>query len=91
MAANAIHDFFCTACGCACDDLTLNVDENRIMALEPQRPLAERFLLAGRTHKGAGNVAPAIEQAARLLREARAPRRHDIPLRRGRIAVAKRA
>lgn len=68
-----IRDFVCAGCGCACDDLVVTVDGNRIVALEPPCPLAEQFLLAERTGGDSIDLNAAIEQAADYLRSARAP------------------
>jgi formylmethanofuran dehydrogenase subunit B len=79
LATNAatrteVRDFVCTACGCACDDLTLNVDADRIVALAPPCPLAEEMLLAERPAvHDADSVVSAVEQTAALLRAARSP------------------
>lgn len=71
--AKEIHDFVCTACGCTCDDLTLAVDNDRVIALSPPCPLAEKFLLAEHTPLDPVDVDASIERAAEILRAARAP------------------
>jgi formylmethanofuran dehydrogenase subunit B len=68
-----ICDFVCTACGCACDDLSVTVEGERIIAFEPPCPLAEAFLLADYHSVESGDATALIAQAAELLRDARAP------------------
>lgn len=73
-ASQVIHDFVCTACGCACDDLTVETDGARVIAFEPPCPLAAAFLLAERpAAEVPGKLVARIDQAARLLRAAKAP------------------
>lgn len=71
----------CTVCGCVCDDLTFQVRDGRVVALEPSCPLAEAYYL-GRDDGGApvstvmGKPVPfslAVASAANVLRAARAP------------------
>jgi formylmethanofuran dehydrogenase subunit B len=38
-----ITDVVCPACGCVCDDLTLTVDNNQLVDVQPDCPLAERW------------------------------------------------
>jgi formylmethanofuran dehydrogenase subunit B len=76
MAVNGvIRDFLCTACGCACDDLALKVESNRVVSFEPPCPLAEAFFLANGATLDAtqGPTPQLVEQAAALLSAARAP------------------
>jgi formylmethanofuran dehydrogenase subunit B len=71
---HVIRDFVCTACGCACDDLTVETDGARIIAFEPPCPLAAAFLLAERPAAALPSDMDAlIVDAARLLRAAKAP------------------
>jgi formylmethanofuran dehydrogenase subunit B len=73
-ASQVIHDFVCTACGCACDDLTVETDGARIVAFAPPCPLAASFLLAERPAAAPTTDTTAlIDEAARLLRAAKAP------------------
>lgn len=72
-AEHVIRDFVCTACGCTCDDLVLTLRDDRIAAFEPPCPLAEKFLLAERPTREVSDWHAAVEQAASLLRGARAP------------------
>jgi formylmethanofuran dehydrogenase subunit B len=69
-----VRDFVCTACGCACDDLALTIEGNRVVSFEPPCSLAEETLFAEHpsTVESAG-LAAAVDQAARLLGSARAP------------------
>ncbi|HYO26251.1 MAG TPA: hypothetical protein VEQ85_15025 [Lacipirellulaceae bacterium] len=69
-----VRDFVCTACGCVCDDLAVTVDGNRIVGFDPPCPVAAKFLL-GRDEEPAGapDPDPLIDEAANLLRAARAP------------------
>jgi formylmethanofuran dehydrogenase subunit B len=75
MDERVIHDFVCTACGCACDDLAVTVRDERIAAFSPPCPLAAQFLLAERAAAAdsPAEIAAKVEQAADLLREAKAP------------------
>lgn len=68
-----IRDFVCTACGCACDDLAVTVEGERIVAFEPPCPLAEAFLLGEHEAVTSGDTTAHVAQAAELLRHARAP------------------
>jgi formylmethanofuran dehydrogenase subunit B len=69
-----IHDFVCTACGCACDDLTVETVGAWIVAFAPPCPLAAAFLLAERpAETPTTDTAALFDEAARLLRAARAP------------------
>jgi formylmethanofuran dehydrogenase subunit B len=71
---HVIRDFVCTACGCACDDLTVETDGARIIAFEPPCPLAAAFLLPERPAAALpSDSAALIDEAARLLRGAKAP------------------
>jgi formylmethanofuran dehydrogenase subunit B len=72
-ARRVVRDFVCAGCGCACDDLTLTIEGDRIASLEPPCPVAEQFLLAPRSDAVPISVPDAIEQAAALLSAARAP------------------
>jgi formylmethanofuran dehydrogenase subunit B len=73
-APQVIRDFVCTACGCACDDLTVETDGARIVAFEPPCPLAASFLLAERPAAALpSDLAAQLDDAARLLRAAKAP------------------
>jgi formylmethanofuran dehydrogenase subunit B len=73
-APQVIHDFVCTACGCACDDLTVETDGARIVAFAPPCPLAAAFLLAERPAEALpSDLAARLDEAARLLRAAKAP------------------
>jgi formylmethanofuran dehydrogenase subunit B len=77
-APHVIRDFVCTACGCACDDLTVETDGVRIVAFEPPCPLAASFLLAERpesapSSESVSELSALLDEAAKLLRAARAP------------------
>jgi formylmethanofuran dehydrogenase subunit B len=73
MADRVIHDFVCTACGCTCDDLAVTVRDQQITAFEPPCPLAAQFLLAERPAAPTDDESAKVQQAAGLLRAARAP------------------
>lgn len=90
-----MHDFVCTACGCACDDLTLRVDGERVRSFKPPCPLAEAFLLADRVEFPAVDLEEAISRAAALLRSAQAPlvmglERATVDAQRTAVAIADR-
>ncbi|HEY1067707.1 MAG TPA: hypothetical protein VGE52_16405 [Pirellulales bacterium] len=75
-----MEDVVCTQCGCLCDDLSVEVAENRVVRVSPACPKAERWLKAGESPLEACRVdgRPAafeagIARAAELLRNARAP------------------
>lgn len=77
-----VTDVCCTQCGCACDDLTVQVRGDRLESFLPGCRLAERLFL--RVHDGqelaaaevqgrpAGRTA-AVRAAAQILRRARSP------------------
>jgi formylmethanofuran dehydrogenase subunit B len=88
-----VRDFVCTACGCACDDLLLQVDSQRVLSFEPSCPLAESFLLADRVELAAVDLEDAIARAAALLRSAQAPlvmglERATVDAQRAAVAIA---
>jgi len=76
-----VRDVACTLCGCVCDDLTLTVRDNRIVRVQPGCPLAEPWFLAlgeaaavpARVHNTPESLETAIQAAADLLRQSRAP------------------
>ena len=67
----------CLGCGCACDDLTVQVADGRIAAVAPPCPLARQWFGDGRAPAriliGGAEAAldPAIAAAAEVLTEAR--------------------
>ena len=80
--SSTIHDFVCTCCGLMCDDLALTVAEERVTALSPACPLAERTLIdAARGQRLAAcfvdgrpaTVEQGLARAAETLQAARAP------------------
>jgi formylmethanofuran dehydrogenase subunit B len=76
-----VRDVACTVCGCVCDDLTLTVRDNRIVRVQPGCPLAEPWFFAlgeaaavpARVHGTPESLETAIQAAADLLRQSRAP------------------
>jgi formylmethanofuran dehydrogenase subunit B len=76
-----IENVACTVCGCVCDDLAVTVDGGRVVKAERACFLAEPWLLAQNAgHPPAavidGQLAAyeeALDRAAQILREARAP------------------
>jgi formylmethanofuran dehydrogenase subunit B len=76
-----VDDVACTACGCVCDDLRLEVADNRIVRTERACRLAEPWLLAqnGRDVPVAeiegqpASLDDALDLAAQILRRADAP------------------
>src|SRR5262245_45737606 len=81
-AVRIVTDATCTACGCLCDDLGLTIVGGRIVAADRDCELGRRWFLADHEQGGeppatvAGRaVAPeeALDHAAALLRNARAP------------------
>jgi formylmethanofuran dehydrogenase subunit B len=79
--SRVLTDYVCTLCGCACDDLTLTVEGQRITKVEPPCPAAEAFFLQPRPMFAApclvdgkpAEFADAIDRAAAILRDAQAP------------------
>ena len=79
--SSTIHDVGCTVCGCVCDELSVTVEQGRVTAFSPGCPLAEPWLLDQTTadlppaYLGGHPVTvdDAVEQAANILRAARAP------------------
>jgi formylmethanofuran dehydrogenase subunit B len=72
----------CTECGCLCDDLTLVVEGERIVAARNGCEIGQRWFLADHSPRGlpvatveGQAVAPeaAIDRAAEILRSARSP------------------
>ena len=75
-------DIACTRCGCVCDDLRIEVADDRVVGFSPACALAEpwfRWLsqpLSATTAEICGNSVPleqAVQHAAALLRNARSP------------------
>ena len=80
-AARTIHDFVCVACGCMCDDLSVEIAGNRVVGVAPPCPVAAKFLLAEPPTPLAeclidgepASLDTALERAAEILRSAAAP------------------
>jgi formylmethanofuran dehydrogenase subunit B len=79
--SKVFEDIACTMCGCVCDDLTLRVDDGKIMQADRACEISEPWLLGQTT---TDNIAPLIEGvaatqaeavagAAQILRTSRAP------------------
>ncbi len=81
VPSTTVADATCTACGCACDDIDLQVSSQRIVAAQRACPLGERWfldqaddaqpdcLVDGRP----ATLADGIERAAGILATARHP------------------
>lgn len=78
---STVTDVACTHCGCVCDDLTLELDGQRIVAVERACPLSEPFFLqlheqttpVARIHGRPVPLDEALQYAADLLQASRAP------------------
>jgi formylmethanofuran dehydrogenase subunit B len=76
-----VEDVTCTCCGCACDDIDVTIDDNRVVAAERACFLAEPWFLEPPNHQRArcliagkpAEIDEGIERAARILTEARYP------------------
>ena len=81
LVVHVIPDVACTVCGCVCDDLTLHIEEGRVVRAERACELSEPWLLeqdsaSDRTPLVAGKHASfesAIATAAKILTAGRAP------------------
>jgi formylmethanofuran dehydrogenase subunit B len=79
--SRTVENVACTVCGCVCDDLTLTVEQGRIVRAERACALAEPWLLGQDSHQPpaaeiGGRAAPyeaACDRAAEILRRARSP------------------
>jgi formylmethanofuran dehydrogenase subunit B len=103
LTPRSLTDYVCTLCGCACDDLTLTIEGRRITNVEPPCPAAQAFFLPERPmfaapcliNGKAADFADAVERAAALLRDARAPllmgfERATVDVQRAAVDVAER-
>jgi formylmethanofuran dehydrogenase subunit B len=76
-----IFDVPCVGCGCLCDDITLTIQGDRIVAVEQACPEGEAFFRSSRPPPGpacmvrgrAASLAEGLDQAAGLLGAARFP------------------
>src|SRR5258707_1323907 len=77
-----VSDAACTACGCLCDDIGLAVQDGRIVAADHACELGLRWFLADHDQGGlpvatlagrAADAGEALDHAAEILRQARAP------------------
>lgn len=78
-----IHsDVACNRCGCVCDDLSISVADGRIVKYQPDCPVADPWFESLRTalplspanmNGRAADLTEALDEAARLIRKARAP------------------
>jgi len=73
-------DVVCTACGCVCDDLTLTIDDERIVDSSPDCPKAKEWLAGldrrpplARIDDAEVPLDDAIRRAAEILSRAKAP------------------
>jgi len=75
------QDVACTVCGCVCDDLTLRVEEGRVVSAERACVLSESWLLQQSEHHDcsaeidgkATSLDNAVRRAAEILGGSRAP------------------
>jgi formylmethanofuran dehydrogenase subunit B len=76
-----VSDVACPACACICDDLRLTIDGEKLVRVEPDCPLAERWFFENAQHRPPAveisgreaSVDAAIAKAARILAEANYP------------------
>jgi formylmethanofuran dehydrogenase subunit B len=81
-----VEDVTCTFCGCLCDDITLEVEGNRITAARNACTLGESWFFEDRSGPDAvclidgepGPLEDGIERAARILADARYPLVHGL-------------
>lgn len=79
--SQVFQDVVCTVCGCVCDDLTVHVTEDRIVAAERACSLSEPWLLeqsasyvsSARIDGAEVTLAEAVQRAAEILARSRAP------------------
>lgn len=68
-----IANYPCTGCGCICDDVTLHVEEGRIVDTVNACQRGREYLLAANVDGEAVPIEVAIDQAAHLLAAAKLP------------------
>lgn len=81
LMTRVYHDVACTVCGCVCDDLSLSVEDNRIIAVENACELATPWFLAQNRQPSAmatvngqpATLEVALDRAAALLAAAQSP------------------
>ena len=81
-----VEDATCTFCGCLCDDITLEVEGNRITEARNACTLGETWFYEDRREPDAvclidgepGALEDGIERAARILAEAKYPLVHGL-------------
>lgn len=82
VAVQVYSDIACNRCGCVCDDLSISVAQDRIVRFQPDCSVADPWFESLRTalpsspaniNGRAVNLEEALEEAARLIRNARAP------------------
>lgn len=79
---HTVSDIACTQCGCVCDDLTVQLDGRQIRSVTPHCGMAESWFLSlndaeeqvpAEVHSRPVQLAEALDRAADLLRQSRAP------------------
>ncbi len=82
VAVQVYSDIACNRCGCVCDDLSISVSQNRVVKFEPDCPVADPWFESLRTALPSSpadingrdvDLEEALDEAARLIRNARAP------------------
>ena len=81
ILARTVEDATCTHCGCLCDDITLTVEEDRIIEAKNACNLGESWFFSHRLEQVPaclieGKPAPiegGVERAAQILAEAKYP------------------
>lgn len=82
VAVQVYSNIACNRCGCVCDDLSLNVAQNRIVQFRPDCSVADPWFETLRTslpsspadiNGRAADLEEALDEATRLIRNARAP------------------
>lgn len=76
-----VHDVTCTVCGCVCDDLTLQLEDDRVVSAQQACALSEPWLLqqkkssdtVARIDGESVSFALATQKAAEILRCSHAP------------------
>lgn len=82
QSLQVLSNIACTRCGCVCDDLTLEVAEDRVLGFSPDCTLAKEWFdslcqpfpsVQAEIHNQPANLEDAIEFAAQMLVAAQAP------------------
>ena len=82
VAVQVYSDIACNRCGCVCDDLSISVAQDRVVKFQPDCSVATPWFESLRTalpsspadiNGRAADLEEALDEAARLIRKARAP------------------